>query len=231
MTAACVDQRRSPETFHRYAKGRSDEQLLLEYRRTGDDRLFSELVRRYERELYAFLYRRFDNVTLAEDAFQTAFLRVHARAGQFEEGRKFRPWLYTIATNSAVDLLRRNQRRRSASLNRPLGNHHDNDEGRLLDTLPTTVPSPLDRIENREREAECRDAVSRLPERIRIVVDLIFFQGMKYREAAEVLSIPIGTVKSRLHQAMLKLRADMEDQREGPERSRESRTGLDPAAI
>ena len=220
MTASIQDSR-LPESVHPGLKGMTDEALLLEYRRTGDEEYFSELVCRYERELYSFLYRRFEGATLAEDAFQTAFLRVHLRAGQFEEGRKFRPWLYTIATNSAVDMLRRGRRRPSASLNAPLGGDAGED-AQLLDTLPTAGPLPSDRIEAQERAAECRQAVTRLPDRIRIVVELVFLQGLKYRAVAEVLSIPIGTVKSRLHQAMLKMRAQLKEGSQDGGQSRHS---------
>jgi RNA polymerase sigma-70 factor (ECF subfamily) len=209
--------------------GMTDEALLLKYRRTGDNHLFSELVRRYERELYTFLYRRFGNATLAEDAFQTAFLQVHIKSGQFEKGRKFRPWLYAIATNSAVDMFRRNSRRRASSLNAPLG-EREGTEGQLLDTLPSTGPLPSERIERQEREAECHQAVMRLPERLRIVIDLVFFQGLKYREAAEVLSIPTGTVKSRLHDAVVKLRASLNQNREDADPSPRPARVSDPAA-
>src|SRR5436305_14497208 len=96
----------------------SDEELLLGYRESGDANLFSELVRRYERELYSYLRRYLGDASMAEDAFQATFLQVHLKCDQFEEGRKFRPWLYTIATNQAIDAQRRNKRHRSVSLDR-----------------------------------------------------------------------------------------------------------------
>lgn len=184
----------------------TDEAILLEYRQSGDQDLFSELVHRYERELYDFLYRRFENATVAEDAFQTAFLQVHMKCGQFEEGRRFRPWLFTIAMNSAIDLIRRTRRRHAmASLNAPIREHEGLD-AQLLDMLTCPEPSPDERLDRQERCDQCRKAVTRLPDRIKIVVELVFFQGLQYREVAELLSIPIGTVKSRLHEAVVKLR-------------------------
>src|SRR5436190_3601432 len=101
-----------------HAPSLSDEELLLGYRETGDPKLFSELVRRYERELYSYLRRYLGDAGMAEDAFQATFLQVHLKCDQFEEGRKFRPWLYTIATNQAIDAQRRNKRHRSVSLDR-----------------------------------------------------------------------------------------------------------------
>src|SRR6267142_4677247 len=88
----------------------SDEELLVGYREKGDANLFSELVHRYERELFSYLRRYLGDANMAEDAFQATFLQVHLKAHQFEEGRKVRPWLYTIATNQAIDAQRRNKR-------------------------------------------------------------------------------------------------------------------------
>ena len=86
---------------------RSDEELLLEYRVSEDAAVFAELVSRYERELYNYLRRFLGDGSLAEDVFQATFLQVHVKSDLFESGRKFRPWLYMIATNQAIDAQRR----------------------------------------------------------------------------------------------------------------------------
>src|SRR6476646_5723809 len=96
----------------------SDEALLLAYRGRADRQAFNELVHRYERELFSYLRRYLGDAPAAEDAFQATFLQVHLKCDQFAEGRKFRPWLYTIATNQAIDAQRRNKRHRSVSLDR-----------------------------------------------------------------------------------------------------------------
>lgn len=182
----------------------TDEQLLLEYRDTGDEALFASLVRRYEREMYSYLRRYLGNAELAEDAFQATFLQLHLKCDQFQEGRRLRPWLYMIATNKAIDLQRRNKRHRSVSLN-GFGPDDNDETGRLIDMLVSEDPSP----QTQARKAEEGDWISRrlheLPENLSMVVNLVYYQGLKYREAAETLSIPVGTVKSRLHSAILKL--------------------------
>ena len=99
-----------PNSGESVASETSDEALLLRYRDTGDSEAFVELVHRYERELYSYLRRYLGDSAMAEDAFQRAFLQVHLKCEQFEEGRRFRPWLYAIATNQAIDLGRRNRR-------------------------------------------------------------------------------------------------------------------------
>ena len=85
----------------------TDEQLIAQYRQTGKRELFAELVYRYERELYNYLRRYLNDAELAEDAFQATFLQVHLKCDQFDEGRRFRPWLYAVATNQAIDARRK----------------------------------------------------------------------------------------------------------------------------
>jgi RNA polymerase sigma-70 factor, ECF subfamily len=183
---------------------RSDEALLLAHRDAGDRAAFGELVHRYERELYSYLRRYLGDAVMAEDAFQATFLQIHLKAQQFEPGRKVRPWLYTIATNQAIDAQRRNKRHRMVSLDRRTTSDTE-DMGTLLDLLVSREDSPMQGVESEERRQWIRETVQQLPTALRTAVMLIYYQGMKYREAAEVLGVPVGTVKSRLHTAILKL--------------------------
>lgn len=184
---------------------RSDERLLLDYRAKGDTAAFEELVHRYERELYSYLRRYLVDAAMAEDAFQATFLQVHLKCGQFEEGRKFRPWLYTVATNQAIDAQRRNRRHRLPSLDRRANLADGGETGALADALVSREPEADANLLHQEQRQWARGAVRRLPEALRKVVLLVCYQGLKYREAAETLGIPVGTVKSRLHAAVEKL--------------------------
>lgn len=183
---------------------RTDEDLLLEYRETGFRDLFEELVHRYERELYAYLRRYLGDAEMAEDVFQATFLQVHLKCKSFEHGRRLRPWLYAIATNQAIDAQRRNRRHRMVSLDRMTGSEHE-DVVKLLDLMASSERGPEDQIDLLEDRDWVRSAVATLPEHLRVVVTLVYDQGLKYREAADVLSIPNGTIKSRMHAALLKL--------------------------
>ena len=182
----------------------TDEELLLEYRRTGDREVFAQLVRRYERELFSYLRRYLGDAEVAEDAFQAAFLQVHLKCKHYEEGRAVRPWLYTIATNQAIDAQRRNRRHRLVSLDRAAVADGD-DAGKLIDLLVSHEASPQLQFTAMERQAWLAKAVEKLPQGLRDVVNLVYFQELKYREAADALGIPVGTVKSRLHAAVAKL--------------------------
>ncbi|MEE2989314.1 MAG: sigma-70 family RNA polymerase sigma factor [Planctomycetota bacterium] len=182
----------------------TDEELVVEYRTDGDREVFALLVRRYERELYSYLRRYLGSAEMAEDVFQATFLQVHLKCDRFDANRRFRPWLYTVATNQAIDAQRRNKRHRMVSLDRPVS--ADNvDIGALVDLLEGDERDPLENVSQLERGQWVQEALDGLSESMRSVVHLVYYQGMKYREAAEILDIPVGTVKSRLHAAIIKL--------------------------
>jgi RNA polymerase sigma-70 factor (ECF subfamily) len=183
---------------------RTDENLLLAYRDSQRRDLFEELVRRYERELFSYLRRYVGDADLAADVFQATFLQLHLKCSQFQEGRRLRPWLYTIATNQAIDAQRRNRRHRMVSLD-ILSGGNDDDVVKLLDLMASSELGPDEQVGLQEDREWVRQAVLDLPEHLRSVVTLVYYQGLKYREAAEALLIPVGTVKSRMHTAMLKL--------------------------
>lgn len=184
---------------------KSDEELLLAYRDDGERRAFEELVHRYERELYSYLRRYLGDSAMAEDVFQSTFLQLHLKCDSYEAGRPVRPWLYTIATHQAIDAQRRGHRHRLVSLDRRHERTGEDEVGTLLDMLVNREPSPDAQMETAERREWIRDAIAQLPEQLRAAVLLVYYQGLKYREAAEILDIPVGTVKSRLHTAILKL--------------------------
>ncbi len=188
-----------------FAEELTDEQLLHNYRDSGDRELFARLVRRYERELYAYLRRYLGNAEMAEDVFQSTFLQVHLKCDKFDTSRRFKPWLYTVATNQAIDAQRRNKRHRMVSLNRTNQNDDSVDVGALIDLMVSKDTGPLDHVSQLERGQCVQNAISQLTDQMRSVVNLVYYEGMKYREAADILDIPVGTVKSRLHAAILKL--------------------------
>ncbi len=179
----------------------SDEELLLRYRDHGDVAAFETLVHRYERELHSYLFRYLGNASLAEEVFQLTFLRLHEKSHLFAADRSFRPWLYSLATHLAVDTLRKAGRRRTVSLNSEQVDH-EGETRQLIGLLADDTPSPLAQLEASERQAWIREAIQSLPEEMRSVVLLTYFQGLKYRETADALGIPLGTVKSRLHKAL-----------------------------
>ena len=142
---------------------------------------------------------------MAEDASQATFLQLHLKCRQFEPGRRLRPWLYTIARNQAIDLGRRSRRRKMASLPPTAAHGSLEIEGRSRGG-PARAADYLSALEAMEEREKARRAVDSLPGKLRQVLLLVVYQGLKYREAARVLGIPAGTVKSRMNKAFHSLR-------------------------
>src|SRR3974390_936935 len=113
--------------------GVSDEILLSRYRDKGRTADFEDLVHRYEHELYRYLARYLGDASLADDVFQNTFLQVHLKRGLYEDGRSVRPWLYAIATNQAVDALRKAGRHPTLSLDQQIRpSQRESETGSLL---------------------------------------------------------------------------------------------------
>ena len=184
----------------------SDELLIESYRHSGDTALFEIVVRRYERELYTFLRRFLGDTQKAEDAFQATFITVYQRLDQFESGRRFRPWLYAVATNKAIDFKR--QAKRQALLSLDFSWSEDKNSS-TANTLASKVVSkekdPAETALENEVRDEVREMIGKLNEPTQLLIQMAFYQGMKYSDISEALGIPVGTVKSRVFNAMRKL--------------------------
>ncbi len=181
----------------------TDEQLLIEYRSGQVDR-FELLVRRCGQELFHFLYRLLGSPAAAEDIVQETLLQVHLSADRFDAQRKFKPWVFTIAANKARDYLRSQRRRPEVPLH-ALTDPTSGSEATFADLLGGSSVSPSLRIESEERSRGIRKLVGELPAPLKEVLILGYYHGFAYREMAEILDVPIGTIKSRLHSAVAKL--------------------------
>jgi RNA polymerase sigma-70 factor (ECF subfamily) len=157
--------------------------------------------------LYGYLRRYLGDDDLADDVFQNAFVAVFRKIRQYEPGRAARPWLYTVATNQAIDAMRRRGRRRERTSADPLqsGGDESGEPVGPLEAAAATVSDPMDAADTAETRRRVREAVDRLPDAFRQVILLVYFQGLKYQEVAEVLDVPVGTVKSRMHAAIARL--------------------------
>jgi RNA polymerase sigma-70 factor, ECF subfamily len=178
----------------------TDSQLLQRHL-AGDSQAFGAIVSRYEKELFGFLARLTGDVALAEDVFQDTFLQLHLSARTFDFQRRLRPWLFTIAANKARDAMRSRRRRPAASLDAPVGQEGQS-RAVYADLLEGKIPPPDEAAENLETRRLVEDMVRQMPENLQIVLLLNYFHGFAYKQIAEILEIPLGTVKSRLHAAV-----------------------------
>src|SRR4051812_28189338 len=181
-------------------EGPTDEQYLARYR-TGDKPSFAHLVTRYQRELFHFLVRFLGDRAAAEDVFQETFLQVHQSADQFDPSRRFRPWLFTIAANKARDLIRSQARRPTNPLQASI-NPGDDDSGEFRALMSSVEDTPDEPMQRAELQQSVQKAVASMPEHLREILLLSYFHQFPYKQISDILEIPLGTVKSRLHAAV-----------------------------
>ncbi|MFP4354715.1 MAG: RNA polymerase sigma factor [Phycisphaerae bacterium] len=178
----------------------SDSELLAMHQE-GDPDAFEKLVSRYRRELYNFLAKFTGDKALADDVFQEAFLQVYLSAGSFDTSRRLKPWLFTIAANKARDALRKRSRKSAAPLDATVGGE-DGGRTSYADLLPADIPAPEEALLNLETRRSVQSIVEEMPENLRTVLTLSYFNGFAYKDISDILDIPLGTVKSRLHAAV-----------------------------
>jgi len=177
----------------RSAPSAQTELELITQAQQGDRRAFGELVRRHREGVVNVAYRMCGDANLAEDAAQEAFIRAWQHLPSYRPRSPFRHWVHRIATNVALDMLRR--------------------ERETVDidalSLPTLDKGPEAMVEGKERGERVRQAVLALPPASRAVLVLREYEGLSYREIADTLGIPIGTVMSRLNYARNRLRQSL----------------------
>jgi len=177
----------------------TDEELFAQFI-AGQSAGFDALVDRYYKQVYRFLVRFTGRPHLAEDLIQDVFMKVYRSANTFDPERKFRPWLYSIAANRARDALRSVGRSEKQIL---VHRTKAGEETSLEELLPG-APSPPDReIIARETTEKVQRALMDMPDQLREIVTLAYYNQMPYKDIAGALGIPLGTVKSRLHKAVL----------------------------
>ena len=179
----------------------ADEELVTRYR-GGEDAAFAELVDRYRQELFQFLLRFVNRRQAADDLFQETFLQVHLSIDTFDPSRRFKPWVFTIAANKARDWLRRNARQQAAPLSANVDGAEEGEGPAYIDLLETGLPLPVEDLEKQEVRQLVQSVVAALPDHLREVLLLAYFNRFAYKEIAAMLGIPLGTVKSRLHAAV-----------------------------
>ena len=177
----------------------TDEELLSAHI-DGDSGAFEELMDRYKNNLLHFLIRFVGSTAAAEDVFQETFLQIHISAETFDPSRRFKPWLFTIAANKGRDWHRKHSKRTVLSLSQEIGG--EGEGTRFIDLMEADQELPDAALLFFQAEDGIRDAVEQLPDHLREILLLSYFQQMSYVQISESLHIPLGTVKSRLHAAV-----------------------------
>jgi len=184
----------------------ADDHRLIADCLAGDSAAFGDLVVRHQDRLYNTVYRLVNDSEDARDVVQEAFLHAYQSLNSFKGDARFFTWLYRIAVNAAISL--RRKRRAVVRIDGRLGES-------ILDPADESEFSrPGQALEQAEEEQRLKKALARLSAEHRAVLVLKDIEGQKYEDMADVLQVPVGTVRSRLHRARLELRELLEQDEE-----------------
>ena len=175
-----------------------DDEMLVAQFKSGSQKAFDELMKRYERRIFGYLLRSVRNYEDAEDLTLEVFFKAYRALDSWEPKAKFSTWLYTIASNLAIDYHRSKARQPVYML--------EDEEVIEAKIVATDISSnPEKQLEDKERGRIIREAVDELSSKQKAVFMLTRYEGLQIREVAEALGMAEGTVKIHLHRAMKKL--------------------------
>lgn len=189
------------------------DQEVVAQARLGREAAYRELVRRYERPIFSLIYRMVRDRELAEDLAQETFVKALKAVGTYRPEYKFSSWIFKIANNAAIDHLRK---RELATLSIEGSPHARTPEAMEATALQIggRLPGPLEQLEARELGGAIEEAIGRLRPEYRACIVLRHVEGRPYEEIAEILGLPLGTVKTYIHRARHELREALAHLRE-----------------
>ncbi|MGH7474771.1 MAG: RNA polymerase sigma factor [Longimicrobiales bacterium] len=177
--------------------------------RNGSEKAYRELIRRYERPVFSLIYRLVRDREKAEDLAQDTFIKVLNAIDRYKPEFKFSSWIFKIAHNTALDDLRKKELR-TLSLD---GSPHATSDAEAALHVPVVAsdePSPADFVEQRELGGQIEAAIGTLRQEYRTAILLRHMEGREYAEIADIMGVPLGTVKTYIHRARLELREALE---------------------
>jgi RNA polymerase sigma-70 factor (ECF subfamily) len=198
-------------TLSRSGAGSSrDDAALIRRCQRGDVEAMNELIQAYQKHVFNLAFRLSGNYDDAQDIAQEAFIRVFNSINSFRGEANFSTWIYRIVTNVFLDERKKQRVRDHGSLDEYL----ELEDSSVARQIEDPSPGPEASVEQRERNEVVGQAVLALPENQRVMIALYHFQGRSYEEIADIMQLPIGTVKSRLNRARLALKEKLGAARE-----------------
>ena len=189
------------------------DQEVVAQARLGREAAYRELVRRYERPIFSLIYRMVRDRELAEDLSQETFVKALKAVGSYRPEYKFSSWIFKIANNAAIDHLRKRELATLSIEGSPHARTPDAMEATALQ-IGGRLPGPLDQLEASELGGAIEEAIGRLRPEYQSCILLRHVEGRPYEEIAEMLGLPLGTVKTYIHRARHELRKALAHLRE-----------------
>lgn len=193
--------------------GTVSDQEVVEWALKGHERAYRELVRRYERPVFSLVYRMVRHRERAEDLTQETFVKALNALESYRPDYKFSSWIFKIANNAAIDQLRRKELETLSIDGAPDADSAETARESTLQ-LRDAGESPLDELEARELGSAIERAIGQLRPEYRSCIILRHVEGYPYEEIAELLELPLGTVKTYIHRARNELKQVLESQDE-----------------
>ena len=176
----------------------------------GKKELFALLVHRYEDKIFNYIYYLVKQKQEAEDLAQTTFVKAFFALRQYNHAYEFSTWIYSIARNVCLDYFRKRKKEEAdVSLHIVVGDDGDTEMGELMEEDHS--PDPLKTVLNDELREKIEKAIASLPLKLREIVVLRHLEDCSYEEIAQIMNLPVGTVKSYLHRARKKLKEWLEE--------------------
>ena len=185
------------------------DQEVVQWAREGQERAYRELVRGYQRPIFSLIYRMVRDRERAEDLTQETFVKVLNALDSYRPEYKFSSWIFKIANNAAIDQLRRKELDTLSLDGAPDATTSDRREGTSIQ-LADGAESALQELEARELGSQIERAIAQLRPQYRSCILLRHVEGYAYEEIAEMLELPLGTVKTYIHRARVELRTMLE---------------------
>lgn len=181
------------------------DQEIVALAREGREAAYRELIRRYERPVFSLILRMVRDRQLAEDLAQETFIKALNAIGSYRPEFKFSSWIFKIANNAAIDHLRRRELDTLSLEGSPHAETPQMVEATALQ-IGERGETALEEVENRELGGEIERAIAKLRPEYRTCILLRHVEGRPYEEIAEILNLPLGTVKTYIHRARNELR-------------------------
>ena len=181
------------------------EQEWIARAKAGDMQAFEALILQHEKIVYNVALRMMNHSEDAKDISQEVFLKAYKNIKNFDERAMFSTWLYRITTNTCIDELRKRKGKQSYSLEEEL----ENEEGSMQRQIADEGETPEESLLRVERKDELKKALAQISEEHRIAVILRDIRGLSYEEIAEIMDLPMGTVKSRISRARNQLKQEI----------------------